>query len=86
MNSATVQIKLFEDAAITRSGAREVLLGLDEFKSITLDFENVPTIGQAFADEIFRVFIQSHPEIKIKALNANKAVDFLIQRAIRTQR
>ncbi|GAI71454.1 unnamed protein product, partial [marine sediment metagenome] len=35
--------------------ARRVLTGLENFKTIILDFREIDTIGQAFADEIFRV-------------------------------
>lgn len=66
---------------VSRSQARRILLGLDQFKSIVLDFDRVPTIGQAFADEVFRVFKKAHPDIKITAINANEAVQFMIDRA-----
>lgn len=87
-DKTTIKIKLYllGTIYISRSQARRVLSGLDKFKSITLDFENVPTIGQAFADEIFRVFKVSHPEIEIESINANKAVNFMIERAIKTER
>ena len=71
-----IQVRLytFGTVHVSRSQARRILEGLDKFKKITLDFERVPTIGQAFADEIFRVFKQAHPDIKIEVTNANKAV------------
>lgn len=65
---------------ISRSQARRVLVDLDKFKSVILDFNKVPTVGQAFADEIFRVFCLKHPEIKIKPINMNKAVAFMVGR------
>ena len=65
---------------ISRSQARRLLAGLNKFKSIILDFDKVPTIGQSFADEIFRVFLSDNPEIKIQAVNTNKAVQFMIDR------
>jgi len=87
-DKTTIKIKLYllGTIYISRSQARRVLSGLEKFKSLTLDFENVPTIGQAFADEIFRVFKENHPEIEIKSVNINKAVDFMIRRAIKTER
>lgn len=57
-----------------------ILSGLEKFKLIILDFNKAPTIGQAFADEIFRVFIQKYPKIKIKTINANKAAQFMRDR------
>jgi anti-sigma regulatory factor (Ser/Thr protein kinase) len=65
---------------ISRSQARRVMVGLEKFKSIILDFDKVPTIGQAFADEVFRVFPSQHPDISIKAINMNEAVRFMINR------
>jgi anti-sigma regulatory factor (Ser/Thr protein kinase) len=66
---------------VSRSQARRILSGLEKFKTIVLDFKGVPTIGQAFADEIFRVFRIKHPTIKIKAVHANEVVQFMIDHA-----
>lgn len=66
---------------ISRSQARRILVGLEKFKSVVLDFDRVPTVGQAFADEIFRVFKNSHPEISIQPINMNEPVKFMIERA-----
>ena len=82
-----IKIKLYTTGTIyiSRSQARRVLMGLDKFKSIILDFDKVPTIGQAFADEIFRVFADKHPDIKIYPINANESVRFMIDRTISTK-
>ncbi|AWB35747.1 STAS-like domain-containing protein [Orrella marina] len=45
-------------------------------------FDGVESIGQAFADEIFRVFQNEHPEVSISAQNTNPDVDFMIKRAL----
>jgi phosphotransferase system IIB component len=82
-----VQIKLYTMGTIhvSRSQARRMLSGLDEFQKIVLDFDKVPTIGQGFADEIFRVFQGRHPEIQISTINANEAVSFMIDRVDKPQ-
>lgn len=67
---------------ISRSQARRVLAGLEKFKTIVLDFKGVPTVGQAFADEVFRVFKIKYPEIIIQPINMEAGVNFMIQRAI----
>ena len=67
---------------ISRSQARRIMSGLDQFKTIVLDFDRVTTIGQAFADEIFRVFHNNHRGIQITAINTIEPVDFMIKRAI----
>lgn len=67
---------------ISRSQARRVLHDLEKFKLVTLDFDRVPTIGQAFADEIFRVFKIKHPEIQVRPINMNETVRFMIERVV----
>jgi hypothetical protein len=47
-----------------------------------LDFKGVPTIGQAFADEIFRVFANEHPNVALRTANANSEVKRLIDRVL----
>jgi hypothetical protein len=66
---------------ISRSQARRILACLDKFTSITFDFDRVPVIGQAFADEIYRVFARQHPDIELHETHMNAAVRFMIERA-----
>jgi hypothetical protein len=77
-----IKIKLYLRTGIhiSRSQARRVLVGLDNFRIVVLDFDKVPMIGQSFADEIFRVFHNKYPKIKISAINMNEAVKFMIDR------
>ncbi|MDP1689953.1 MAG: DUF4325 domain-containing protein [bacterium] len=77
-----IHVRLFVHGTIhvSRPQARRILMGLDKFKRITLDFDRVPAIGQAFADEIFRVFRIRHPDIRIDVVRANEAVQFMIHR------
>ncbi|MFH1840614.1 MAG: DUF4325 domain-containing protein [Candidatus Shapirobacteria bacterium] len=77
-----IQVRLYKMGTIyvSRSQARRILIGLEKFKHIILNFDQVSTIGQAFADEIFRVFQQKHPEIEISMINANEAVKYMIDR------
>ena len=78
-----IQVKLYAlgGVHISRSQARRVLAGLEKFKVIVFDFNKVPLVGQAFADEIFRVFHGKHPKIKLETQNMNEAVKFMVQRA-----
>lgn len=75
-DATEIQVRLFTYGTIhvSRSQARRILDGLEKFKKVTFDFEKVSTIGQAFADEIFRVFHNKHPEIELVTKNANEAV------------
>lgn len=78
-----IQVRLYKVGTIyvSRSQARRIFTGLEKFKHIILNFDNVSTIGQAFADEIFRVFQQKYPEIKITTTNMNEAIKYMIDRA-----
>lgn len=78
-----VPVKLYRMGSIyvSRSQARALLSGLNKFKEVTLDFSGVDNVGQAFADEIFRVYAISHPEVKIDYVNANNNVEFMISLA-----
>ncbi len=78
-----IRIKLYAlgGVHISRSQARRVLSGLNKFKVIIFDYDKVPVIGQAFADEIYRVFQKKYPEIKIESANINEGVKFMIKRA-----
>lgn len=77
-----VHIKLYTIGGvyISRSQARRVLEGLENFKTVIMDFDQVPTIGQAFADEVFRVFRQKFPRVEIKPVNMNETVKFMVDR------
>ncbi|HUF46309.1 MAG TPA: DUF4325 domain-containing protein, partial [Vicinamibacterales bacterium] len=80
-----VPVKLAQygnDKLISRSQAKRVTARVELFKRVILDFENVPMIGQAFADEVFRVFQFSHPEVELVAVNANSEVKRMITRAV----
>jgi hypothetical protein len=48
---------------------------------VVFNFEGVPSIGQAFADEISRVFANAHPGIEMPSLNANSEVKRMIASA-----
>ena len=63
-----------EDKLISRSQAKRLLARVDLFRCVLFDFEGVESIGQAFADEIFRVFARSHPNIELIPINATSQV------------
>ena len=70
------------ESLMSRSQAKRVLNRIEKFKTVVFDFARVETIGQAFADEIFRVFANSHPEIELLPINANPDVQAMISRAL----
>ena len=80
-----VAVKLYKMGTlyISRSQARRIMTGLERFKTIVLDFSHIKSIGQGFADEIFRVWRIHNPGIRIEAKNTNENIDFMINRALK---
>jgi hypothetical protein len=77
-------VKLLQRDYVSRSEARRLLANLEKFREIVLDFRDVKSVGQGFADETFRVFANRHPGIRITTEHANPAVDAMI-RHVRSQ-
>lgn len=80
-----VPIKLADygaDGLTSRSKARRILNRFDNFKEVILDFEEVDSIGQGFADEIFRVFRNRHPEVNIRCVNTSEQIRKMIKHVL----
>ena len=75
-------VKLFQREYISRSEARRLHHGLDKFKVIVLDFKGVNTIGQGFADELFRVFMQNYPEITLEIVHLKPSLQTIINHVV----
>lgn len=74
-----VQLAQYSDELlVSRSQAKRLLSRVDKFKTVILDFNGIKSIGQAFADEIFRVFTSKHRETNLFHVNANEEVEKMI--------
>ncbi len=71
-----------DDKLVSRSQAKRLLVRVEKFRTVIFDFDEVETIGQAFADEIFRVFKLQHSDMELIYLNANEQVTQMITRAL----
>jgi hypothetical protein len=78
-----VLTKYGNENLISRSQAKRLLARLEKFREVILDFDKVDTIGQAFADEIFRVFQSQNPHINLTAINTDEEVRKNISKALR---
>src|SRR5574337_207156 len=79
-----VPVKLMrygDENLISRSQAKRLLARFDRFKIVMLDFASVTSIGQAFADEVFRVFKLKHPEVELIPIHASSEMRRMISRA-----
>lgn len=82
-----VPVKLMrygDDNLVSRSQAERLSARFDRFKVVMLDFSGVATIGQAFADEVFRVFGTKHPEVELIPIRASPDVKRMISRVLGT--
>lgn len=82
-SKTAVKVKLFRQGLeyVSRSQARRIVSGLEKFRVVELDFQGLETVGQGFADEIFRVWQTLHPEVRIVPRNAGETVLFMIRHA-----
>ena len=71
-----------DELLVSRSQARRILARFEKFREVFLDFSGVATIGHSFADEIFRVFTNEHPSVKIIAVNTSVDVRDTISKFI----
>ncbi|MBN8887049.1 MAG: DUF4325 domain-containing protein [Rudaea sp.] len=74
-------VQIGDENLVSRSQAKRVLQRVEKFRHVVFDFEGILTIGQAFADEIFRVFALAHPEVELIATHAVPEVQQMIRRA-----
>ena len=74
-------VKFGHENLVSRSQAKRLLMRVENFKYVYFDFKNVNSIGQAFADEIFRVYKIRHPDIQLFHTNTSDDVLAMIKRS-----
>jgi anti-sigma regulatory factor (Ser/Thr protein kinase) len=74
-------VEVGEENLISRSQAKRLMARMEDFQRVLLDFKGVRTVGQAFSDEVFRVWSNAHPDVEIIVQGANKQVQRMVQRA-----
>jgi DNA-binding transcriptional ArsR family regulator len=80
--SSRVRLYEISERFVSRSEAKRLVRGLEEFREVVLDFDRVRLVGQGFADEVFRVWGRAHPEVKLLPVNMTPAVEFMVRRAL----
>jgi hypothetical protein len=66
---------------VSRSQAKRLIFRFEKFRTVILDFTGVEEIGQAFSDEVFRVFQKAHPDTRLVPVNMTAAVKDMVARA-----
>jgi hypothetical protein len=67
-----------EEKLISRSQAKRALARVYRFQAVVFDFAGIEMIGQAFADEIFRVWARAHEDVQCMVIDASPAVRKMI--------
>jgi hypothetical protein len=62
----------------SRAQARRASARLQQFRRAEIDFDGIPDVGHAFADELFRVFKIQHPQVDLVPLNMEPRVAALV--------
>lgn len=64
----------FERSPVSRSQAKSLCGRLEQFEEVELDFEGLDWMGQGFAHQVFVVFQNEHPSVKLIPVNMNDDV------------
>jgi anti-sigma regulatory factor (Ser/Thr protein kinase) len=67
-----------EEKLISRSQAKRALARVEKFKTVVFDFAGIEMIGQAFADEVFRVWARAHEDVECMVIDASPTVRKMI--------
>lgn len=71
----TIPMKnIFDSSPVSRSQAKRVCNRLERFQEVDIDFDGVKWMGQGFAHQLFVVFANEHPEIKLVPTGMNDDV------------
>jgi anti-sigma regulatory factor (Ser/Thr protein kinase) len=70
------------ESLVSRSQAKRLIARFERFKEVILDFKGIVAVGQAFSDEVFRVFRDSHPQVNLLYVNASEEVKGMIRRVL----
>lgn len=78
-----LKLALYEGGnLISRSQAKRILNRVEKFQNVVLDFKDIEFVGQAFLDEVFRVFPQRNKHVKFSTFNVNEDIKKMINSAI----
>ncbi len=71
-----------DEQLVSRSQAKRIIARFERFRTVILDFSDVQEIGQAFADELFRVYASAHPAVDLMPSHMTEQVERMWRRAI----
>ncbi|NOZ79297.1 MAG: DUF4325 domain-containing protein [Acidobacteria bacterium] len=74
-----IRVTLLRTSYVSRSEAKRLMANVEKFREVVLDFHGVESIGQGFADEVFRVFSARHPDVRVVTVNVNGVVGAMLR-------
>ena len=84
-NKTVIPVKLAQygnEKLVSRSQAKRLLTRIEKFQYVVFDFEDITMIGQAFADEIFRVYANKNVKITLVPINMAPDVKSMVDRSL----
>lgn len=75
---------IYELYPVSRSQAKRLCHRFEKFKEVELDFQGITEIGQGFAHEIFVVFQNAHPNVKLIPVNMTEEVEKMVSHVRQT--
>jgi STAS-like domain of unknown function (DUF4325) len=77
-----VSLAAFEAELTSRSQAKLIASRFEKFEEVELDFAGVASVGQAFADELVRVWPLAHPKVFVKVAGATESVRHMLKHVL----
>lgn len=65
---------IFDTALVSRSQAKRVCNRLEKFEEVVIDFQDIEWMGQGFAHQLFVVFQNTHPEVRLTPIHMNESI------------
>ena len=74
MNTRIILKDHFDSIPVSRSQAKELYTLMEKSTEVELDFNGIEWMGQGFAHQLFVVFANEHPNIRMIPINMNEDV------------
>jgi hypothetical protein len=85
VKTSVVLKNIFDAAPVSRSQAKRVCHRLDSFQEVVIDFEGIEWMGQGFAHQLFVVYQNQYPAIKLIPINMNDGVSSMYRHVTNTK-
>ena len=69
-----MRVRRLKNRYVSKLEAKRLMHGPEKFREVTLSMEKVENVGQGFADDVFRVFANKHPNTRVTPDGAKIAV------------